>query len=152
MKTTYPCGREAIEQVLPHRDPFLWLSRIVKCRPGETVVAEYDVSSDLPLFGGHFPKYPVFPGVLIMEAAAQAASFCILVGRSEGQSLGFLGGLDKAKFRNQVRPGDVLRLKAAITKSSARFAVAEVEAWVGDVLCASALQKYVLGGQGDSNG
>ena len=76
---TFPCGKEGIEALLPHRDPFLWVSRIVECEPGVSVVAELDVDPDLPLFQGHFPGYPVLPGVIIMEALAQAASCLSLI-------------------------------------------------------------------------
>ncbi|MDR2716319.1 MAG: 3-hydroxyacyl-ACP dehydratase FabZ [Coriobacteriaceae bacterium] len=140
----YPCTRAEIRKVLPHRDPFLWLDRIVSCTPGKTVVAELEVAADLAVFAGHFPAHPVFPGVLVMEALAQAASFCILVERGGHGTLGFLAAIDEARFRNQVRPQDVLRLEAAITKSSSRMCVAQVSAWVGDTLCASATQKYVI--------
>lgn len=141
---TYPCGTDAIEQVLPHRSPFLWLSRVVVCEPGRSVVAELDVDPQLSLFEGHFPSYPVLPGVIVMEALAQAASFCALVGRQTAGTVGFLTGIDKAKFRNQVRPGDTVTLKADIVKSSARLVVAEVEASVGETVCATATQRYVL--------
>lgn len=148
MDISYPCGREVVEQVLPHRDPFVWVSRVRECAPGESVVAELDVPEDLDLFRGHFPGYPVLPGVILMEALAQAASFCILVDRGAEGALGFLAGIDKAKFRNQVRPGDVVTLEARIVKSSRRLCVAEVRALVGDVLCASATQKYILADAG----
>lgn len=144
MEITYPVGREAIEAVLPHRDPFVWVSRVMECVPGQSIVAELDVSDELPLFAGHFPDYPVLPGVIIMEALAQAASFCILIDRGAEGALGFLAGIDGAKFRNQVRPGDTVTLKASIVKSSRRLCVAEVEALVGDTVCATATQKYVL--------
>ena len=144
MDIAYPCGRDAIEQVLPHREPFCWVSRIVACEPGKSVVAELDVSPDLDLFKGHFPGYPVLPGVIIMEALAQAACFCVLVGRGAEGSVGFLTGIDGAKFRRQVRPGETLTLKANIVKSSSRMCVAEVEASVGGAVAASATQKYVL--------
>ena len=144
MDIQYPCGREDIERVLPHRDPFVWLTRVVECTPGEHIVAELDVDAELPLFKGHFPTHPVLPGVIIMEALAQAASFCALVERAEEGALGFFAGIDKAKFRNQVLPGDVLTLEATIVKSSSRLVVADVEARVGDKVCASAQQKYVL--------
>ncbi len=144
MDIQYPCGREGIERVLPHRDPFVWLSRVVECRPGEHIVAELDVDPELPLFKGHFPTHPVLPGVIIMEALAQAASFCALVERADEGALGFFAGIDKAKFRNQVRPGDTLTLEATIVKSSSRLVVADVEARVGDTVCATAQQKYVL--------
>ena len=140
----FPCGREDIEAVLPHRDPFLWVSRIVACEPGVSVVAELDASEDLPLFKGHFPDYPVLPGVIIMEALAQAASFCILADRAGEGNLGFFAGIDNAKFRNQVRPGDTVTLEASIVKSSRRLCVAEVKASVDGTVCATATQKYVL--------
>lgn len=141
---TYPCDKTVIEQVLPHRDPFVWLSRIVSCEPGVSVVAELDVDPALPLFRGHFPGHPVLPGVIIMEALAQAASFCLLVEPERQGKLGFFAGIDKAKFRNQVLPGDVLTLKATIVKSGSRMCVAEVKALVGEKPCAEAIQKYVL--------
>ena len=141
---SYPCGRDVVEQVLPHRDPFVWVSRVVACEPGVSITAELDVDPKLPLFAGHFPGHPVLPGVIIMEALAQAASFCALVDRADEGVLGFFAGIDKAKFRNQVLPGDVLTLSARIVKSSSRMVVADVEARVGDKVCATATQKYVL--------
>ncbi len=144
MDISYPCGADAVEAVLPHRAPFRWVDRVVSCEPGASIHAELDVRPDLPLFAGHFPAYPVLPGVIIMEALAQAASFCALVGRADGGALGFLTGIDGARFRRQVRPGDVLTLRARIVKSSSRLVVAEVEASVDGELCASATQKYVL--------
>lgn len=144
MDITYPAKKDTIEAVLPHRDPFVWVSRVIECDPGKSIVAELDVDPDLPLFQGHFPEYPVLPGVIIMEALAQAASFCILVDREAEGALGFFAGIDKAKFRNQVRPGDTLTLEATITKSSRRMCVAEVKASIDDKVCATATQKYVL--------
>lgn len=144
MEISYPAGREVIEAVLPHRDPFVWVSRVLECEPGVSIKAELDVDPDLPLFAGHFPDYPVLPGVIIMEALAQAASFSILVEREAEGTLGFFAGIDNAKFRNQVRPGDTLTLEATIVKSSRRMCVAEVKASVGDTVCATATQKYVL--------
>lgn len=141
---SYPCGKAVIESVLPHRNPFVWVSRVLSCSPGESITAELEVTEDLPLFKGHFPNHPVLPGVIIMEALAQAASFCVLVERGAEGSVGFLTGIDKAKFRRQVLPGDTVRLDARIVKSSSRMCVAEVEASVGGALCASATQKYVL--------
>ncbi len=118
MNLEFPCGKEAVEAVLPHRDPFVWVTRVVSCEPGVSVVAELDVDENLPLFKGHFPEHPVLPGVIIMEALAQAASFCVLVDRAQEGAVGFLTGIDKAKFRRQVLPGETLLLEGRIVKSS----------------------------------
>ena len=98
----------------------------------------------MPLFKGHFPGHPVLPGVVIMEALAQAASFCVLVERGTEGAIGFLTGIDNAKFRRQVEPGETLTLQGRIVKSSSRLVVAEVEASVDGAVCATATQKYVL--------
>lgn len=147
---TYPCSKEIIENVLPHRDPFVWVSRIVECDPGKRVVAELDIDPDWDIFKGHFPGHPVFPGVLLMEALAQAASFAILVEREAEGAIGFLTGIDKAKFRCQVVPGDTVMLEATIIKSSNRMCVAEVQATVQGTVAAQATQKYVLDTSGAS--
>lgn len=144
MLAPLPWGREVIEGILPHRDPFVWVSRIVAIEPGAFIEGELDVPADLDIFRGHFPDHPVLPGVIIMEALAQAASFSILVARDAEGALGFFAGIDNAKFRNQVRPGDTVTLEATIVKSSRRLCVAEVKASVGDTVCATATQKYVL--------
>ncbi len=140
----HPVGQDVIKEVLPHRDPFLWLTRVVEHEPGTHVVAELDVAEDLPIFKGHFPNYPVLPGVIIMEALAQAAAFTILSAPENHGKLGFFGGIDKARFRNQVRPGDTLTLIADITKSNARSARTHVVAKVGDKIAAEADQFYVM--------
>ena len=152
MEVVYPCGKETIGRVLPHRDPFIWVSRVLSCEPGKRVVAELDVDSDLPLFAGHFPAHPVLPGVLLMEALAQAASFCLLVGSGAEGRIGFLAGIDHARFRHQVLPGDTVRLEAEIVRSSQRLCVAEVEATIDGVVCAEATQRYVLARQIGSGG
>lgn len=139
-----PCGIEGIERILPHRPPFLWLSRIVSCEPGASIVAELDVDPALPLFEGHFPTHPVLPGVIVMEACAQAAACAVLCSPEHAGSVGFLVGIDKARFRHQVLPGDTVRIEASIVKNTARLCVAEVKALVGDTTCATATQKYVL--------
>ena len=86
MEIAFPCGKEGVEALLPHRDPFIWVSRILACEPGVSIVAELDVDRELPLFRGHFPGHPVLPGVIIMEALAQAASCCVLAARGQARS------------------------------------------------------------------
>jgi 3-hydroxyacyl-[acyl-carrier-protein] dehydratase len=144
---TFPCEQDGVKQLLPHRNPFLWVTRIVECVPGSSIVAELDVDPNLDIFKGHFPEYPVLPGVILMEALAQAASCCLLAQGDKAGSIGFLTGIDKAKFREQVRPGDTVRLEAEITRNSSRMCVAEVKAFKGEKLCAQATQKYVMAKQ-----
>lgn len=143
-RVTFPCDQEGVKQLLPHRDPFLWVSRIVSCEPGVSIVAELDVSPDLPLFAGHFPGHPVFPGVLIMEALAQAACCCIFADPEREVGVGYFAGIDGAKFRETVLPGDTIRLEATMLKGNKRFCKAEVKAWKGDKLAAEATQKYIM--------
>lgn len=143
-RVTFPCDQEGVKQLLPHREPFLWVSRIVSCEPGVSIVAELDVSPDLPLFAGHFPGHPVFPGVLIMEALAQAACCCIFADPEREVGVGYFAGIDGAKFRETVLPGDTIRLEATMLKGNKRFCKAEVKAWKGDKLAAEATQKYIM--------
>ena len=143
-EVAFPCGREGVLALLPHRDPFVWVSRIVSCEPGAFIVAELDVDPGLPLFAGHFPGHPVLPGVIVMEALAQAACCCLLSGSGQAGRIGYLAGIDKAKFRRTVLPGDTVSLEATITRNSSRMCVAEVVARVEGEVCAQAIQKYVM--------
>lgn len=140
----FPCGREGVLALIPHRDPFVWVSRILECEPGQHIVAELDVDPDLPLFKGHFPGKPVLPGVIQMEALAQAACCCMMADPRYAGAIGLFAGIDKAKFRKQVLPGDTIRLEATITKAARLMCVADVKAYVGDDVCAQAVQKYVI--------
>lgn len=140
----FPCGQDGVKQLLPHRDPFLWVTRINSCEPGTSIQAELDVSLDLPIFEGHFPGHPVLPGVIIMEALAQAACCCIFAQPDAQVDVGYLAGIDKARFRETVLPGDTVRLDVHIVQSNKRFCKAEVKAWKGDKLVAEATQRYIL--------
>ncbi|MFR5093367.1 MAG: 3-hydroxyacyl-ACP dehydratase FabZ [Adlercreutzia equolifaciens] len=135
-----PWGREVIEGILPHRDPFVWVSRIMAIEPGASIEGELDVPADLDIFRGHFPDHPVLPGVIIMEALAQCASIAVLQAPELRGNIGFLTGIDAAKFRRQVAPGDTVTLRATIVKSSRRLVVAEVEASVDGEICATAAE------------
>ena len=141
---SFPCDQEGVKQLLPHRDPFLWVTRIVECDPGKSIVAELDVSPDLPIFQGHFPGQPVFPGVLIMEALAQAACCCIFADPDREVGIGYFAGIEKDRFRETVLPGDTIRLEATILQRGKRFCKAETKAYKGDKVAAEALQKYML--------
>ncbi len=142
-----PLDRAAVEKILPHRAPFLWVDRVVEHDLGKRVVAELDIDPEWPHFEGHFPEYPVMPGVLILEALAQTAGIALMGDPENEGKLGFLAKVDNAKFRNQVLPGDTMVMVAEILKSSKRSARAHVAAYVNDELCAEADQFYVLGKQ-----
>ncbi len=140
----FPCERDGVEQLLPHRDPFLWVSRVLSCEPGEHIEAQLDVRPDLPIFEGHFPGHPVFPGVLIMEALAQAACCCLMAAQDETVALGYLAGIDKARFRETVLPGDTIDLEATIVQANSRFCKAEVRASKDGKTVAEAIQRYFV--------
>lgn len=103
-----------IKNYLPHRYPFLLLDRIVSCVPGESIVALKNVTVNEPFFLGHFPQRPLMPGVLIIEAMAQAAAILGVISGAESRqdelddTLYYLVGVDKARFRKTVEPGDQL--------------------------------------------
>lgn len=120
-----------ILKLLPHRYPFLMIDRVVEVEPGERVVALKNVSVNEPCFQGHFPSVPIFPGVLIVEAIAQAAGVLAMTAHPEmGQKVVYLAALDGFRFRKPVIPGDQLRItveklaeKRAIWKFAAKVEV-----------------------------
>lgn len=109
-------NRQQIEEVLPHRDPFLLIDEVVEMEPGKSVKARKYIKADDFWFKGHFPQKPVVPGVLIIEMLAQAGAVAMLSLDENKGKIGFLGGVDKAKFRRMVVPGDVLTLDVEIIK------------------------------------
>ncbi len=130
-----------IIKYLPHRYPFLLIDRVTEYEPGSTLSALKNVSINEPIFTGHFPQFPVFPGVLILEAMAQCCAifaFRELGGYPSEETLYLLVGIDEARFKKQVVPGDQLRLTVDLEKTRRgiwRFAAA---ARVDDQLCCSA--------------
>ena len=100
-----------IMSIIPHRQPFLLIDRIEELEEGKRVVAIKNVTMNEPYFVGHFPGEPVMPGVLIVEAMAQAGAYAVLSMDEFKGKLAFFGGIDKAKFRKKVVPGDTLRIE-----------------------------------------
>ncbi len=128
---------EAIRRVLPHRYPFLLIDRIVELRPGEGAVGIKNVSANEPFFEGHFPGRPVMPGVLIIEAMAQTAGVLMGDGAESGRVPLFMG-IDKARFRRQVVPGDQLRLEVELLQRRKNVCRVSGKAFVGETLAAEA--------------
>jgi 3-hydroxyacyl-[acyl-carrier-protein] dehydratase len=112
---------DEIRRFLPHRYPFLLIDRVLECVPGETLTAIKNVSVNEPYFTGHFPQTPIMPGVLIIEALAQATGLLGFRTMSEEPSddlLYMLVGVDDVRFKRQVVPGDQLMLKAKVVRQS----------------------------------
>jgi len=108
-----------ILKYLPHRYPFLLVDRVLSCEPGKGITALKNVTINEPFFNGHFPNYPVMPGVLIIEALAQAAGILTLKSVSakpDQDSIFYFVGIDAARFKRPVQPGDQLILKATILR------------------------------------
>ena len=111
-----------IREILPHRYPFLLVDRIVEMEP-ERIVGIKNVTANEPFFAGHFPGFPVMPGVLIVEAMAQVAGVLVLKDMpNRANKLVFLAGIDNAKFRRPVVPGDQLRIEMKVVKRRANVA------------------------------
>ena len=108
--------QEEIKEILPHRDPFLLIDTIEEMEPGKRVVATKLMKPDEFWFKGHFPDYPVVPGVLMLEMMAQAGATAMLALPENKGKIGFFGGVKEAKFRRQVVPGDLLRIEVEIIK------------------------------------
>jgi len=112
----YPLGRDAVMAHLPHRAPMLFIDSVVTS-DGRSIHAQTHVDPDWPLFQGHFPTLPIMPGVLLIEATAQAGALIVsLAGGLQDQSFIAFSGVEQAKFRKPVRPGDVLDIHAEILR------------------------------------
>jgi 3-hydroxyacyl-[acyl-carrier-protein] dehydratase len=109
-------GPAQIRELIPHRYPFLLVDRIEEIEPGVRAVGLKNVTQNEPFFQGHFPDYPVMPGVLIIEAMAQVGAVGVMAGREHRDRLALFAGIDGVRFRRQVLPGDVLRMEVEITR------------------------------------
>lgn len=137
---------EQIMEIIPHRQPFLLLDTVEELEAGKRVVAKKCVSYNEPYFAGHFPKEPVMPGVLIIEAMAQAGAVAMLSLEAMKGKTAYFAGIQSAKFKKKVVPGDVLILEMEIIKVKGPIGIGRGTAKVDGKLAASAELLFAIGG------
>ena len=138
-------GAREIMEIIPHRQPFMLLDTIEELEAGVRAKAKKCVTYNEPFFAGHFPGEPVMPGVLIIEALAQAGAVAILSVPENKGKIAYFGGIENAKFKGKVVPGDVLILETEIIKSKGPIGVGSAKAYVNDKVVVSAQLTFVVG-------
>ena len=129
-------SQEEIKQIIPHRDPFLFLDEVLECEVAKRTRAVWHIREDLFCFKGHFPGNPILPGVLITEALAQAGAVAILQDEKYKGRLAVFGGIDGVRYRGMVKPGDDLMLETEILRLSSMGGKGKVKATVdGKTVC-----------------
>jgi 3-hydroxyacyl-[acyl-carrier-protein] dehydratase len=134
-----PFGRDAIEQLIPHRPPFLLVDEILELEPGKRVVGRREIRADDWWFPGHFPDRPVMPGVLMVEAIAQCGAVAVLADEASAGKLPLFGGIDDCRFKRLVEPGDTLTLECEFVRVRGPVAKGQGRALVGDELAVEAM-------------
>ena len=134
-----------IKEIIPHRYPFLLVDCIEEMEPGVKAVGYKNVTVNEPFFQGHFPQQPVMPGVLIVEALAQVGAVAVLSLPENKGKLAFFGGIDKAKFKRKVVPGDVLMLEVEMIKKKGPIGIGKAVATVEGEVAVSAELTFAIG-------
>lgn len=133
-----------IMEILPHRAPFLLVDRIEELEPGKKAVGIKAVTYNEPFFQGHFPQEPVMPGVLICEALAQVGAVALLSCEEYKGKIALFGGINHARFRQKVTPGDVLRLETELIKIKGPVGVGKATAYLDGKKCVEAELTFVV--------
>ena len=133
-----------IQEILPHRWPFLLVDRITDYLPGEWAVGRKCVTVNEPFFCGHFPQYHVMPGVLLLEALAQVGAVAVLTKEENRGKLAFFGGIKEGRFRRQVRPGDVVELSCKLIRAKGPVGIGEAVATVEGEIAAKATLTFAV--------
>ncbi|MDT2827493.1 3-hydroxyacyl-[acyl-carrier-protein] dehydratase FabZ [Enterococcus sp. AZ135] len=136
---------EEIKEIIPHRYPMLLIDRVEELEAGKSIKAKKNVSVNEPFFQGHFPHEPVMPGVLIVEAMAQAGAVALLSMEDFKGKTAYFGGIDKAKFRKKVVPGDTLVLEVELTKVRSSAGCGKGIAYVDGKKVAEAELTFMIG-------
>lgn len=131
-------------EILPHRPPFLFVTRILSLEAGHFAVAEYDIPPDLYILRGHFPQRPVLPGVIILEMMAQSGALALLGEAGKEGHIPYLAGIDKARFRRPVEGGETLRAEVKLERVLRGIGRAQGKAYVLDEEVASATIMFAL--------
>lgn len=137
-------NRSQIMEIIPHRDPILLLTRVHELEPGKGAKGAYEVDPEGVWFLGHFPDYPVFPGVLQVEALAQLGAVAILSQPEMKGKLALFAGIDQVKFRRQVLPGETLELEVEIVRARGSFGVGHGRASIAGKPVMEAQLKFAL--------
>ncbi|SDI03326.1 3-hydroxyacyl-[acyl-carrier-protein] dehydratase [Alteribacillus persepolensis] len=135
---------EEIKDIIPHRYPFLLIDRVQEVEEGKRAVAIKSVSGNEDFFNGHFPDYPVMPGVLVIEALAQTGAVAILKKEENHGKLALFAGIDKCRFKSQVTPGDQLQLEVEIIKLRGSIGKGKAVAKVGEDVAVEAELMFAL--------
>lgn len=138
-----------IMEIIPHRQPFMLLDTIEELEPGRRARARKCVTYNEPYFAGHFPKEPVMPGVLIVEAMAQAGAVAMLSQSEMKGKTAYFAGIQSAKFKKKVVPGDVLELEVEIVKVKGPIGIGKGTAYVDGKTAASAEIMFAIGSEAD---
>lgn len=138
-------GIKEIQEIIPHRHPFLLIDRIEELEPGVRAVGYKAVTYNEPQFAGHFPGEPVMPGVLIVEALAQTGAVAILSVEENRGKTAYFGAMDHVKFKKKVVPGDTLRLECEIIKKKGPMGVGKATAMVDGKVAVVAELTFMIG-------